>query len=461
MAEVQGRLTPQAGFVVAAAPDFARFDQTTFINFYQPLLGPTALGLFYALQSQLSQQPTLNNRQAHSMLFDRLNVGVAQFVEARDRLEGVGMLQTYYTQDEVGGVFVYVLQPTMTPDEIVKDDLLSVLLLQQVGERQFNELVAQSRQYQVDTTKLHNVTHDFFEVFRLDQPAWDTEQSTLTQARETVTPQNKAIPKAPQSDFDFRFLLQQLENHGIELQSVQQQRKLILTESVMYGINETDMASLIMDAIDYQTGMLDTEMFKRSVDARYAGTLRQADDPAPQVRAADEDLKNLNEKERQLVKICRQHAPEEFLASLKRGTNSGYVSSSERNTLRRLIGQSGMPAEVINVLIHYLIVEKDNASLKANLADSIINTWSRAGVKTAADAIHQIGEFDQKRDRQKNTPRYGYRRGGRSNIKEELPEWAKHPEKVKDDKPSAEAVAEVKKMIAEFDRNYGDSKSKS
>ena len=59
MAEVQGRLTPQTGFIVAAASDFVRFDQATFIDFYQPLLSPTALGLFYALQSQLVPEPML------------------------------------------------------------------------------------------------------------------------------------------------------------------------------------------------------------------------------------------------------------------------------------------------------------------------------------------------------------------------------------------------------------------
>ncbi|MCG4806044.1 hypothetical protein, partial [Bacteroides uniformis] len=91
----------------------------TFIDFYQPLLSPTALGLFYALQSQLVLEPMLAKRQAHSIMLDRLNLGVAQFAEARNSLEGVEMLQTFYQQDEIGGVYVYVLQPTMTPEEFI------------------------------------------------------------------------------------------------------------------------------------------------------------------------------------------------------------------------------------------------------------------------------------------------------------------------------------------------------
>lgn len=66
-------------------------------------------------------------------------------------------------------------------------------------------------------------------------------------------------------------------------------------------------------------------------------------------------------------------------------------------------------------------------------------------------------ETKKKQDARKPKPQ---QRGKRSSIKEELLEWAKHPEKIRDDKPTSEAIAEVKAMIAEFDRNYGDQKNK-
>ena len=461
MAEVQGRLTPQTGFIVAAASDFVRFDQATFIDFYQPLLSPTALGLFYALQSQLVPEPMLAKRQAHSIMLDRLNLGVAQFAEARNSLEGVEMLQTFYQQDEIGGVYVYVLQPTMTPEEFINDDLLSVRLLQQIGEQRFDELVARSRRYQFDTSRMHNLTHDYFEVFRPDRAAWDAERPVLNNARATAVPKSQAIQKLPSNSFDFNFLLDQLRNRGIDLQSVKEQRKLIISESVLYSIDESSMAGLVYDATDFRSGILQPQALKRGIAAHYAGTLRRSDDPAPTIPAAAEDLTDLGEVERSLIQMARQYAPYDYLAGIKQSSGSGYVSPNERNTLTRLVEQGQLPGEVVNILIYHIIVQKENTTLKASLADGIANAWIKAGVKTAADAIREIKNHKKDNDRQVSSQsKRHYYSTGRSNINEELPEWAKHPEKVKNKKPSAEKLAKIDQMLAELDQQKNSSDKK-
>lgn len=461
MAEVQGRLTPQTGFIVAAASDFVRFDQATFIDFYQPLLSPTALGLFYALQSQLKPDPMLTKRQAHSIMLDRLNLGIAQFAEARNALEGVEMLQTFYQQDEIGGVFVYVLQPTMTPEEFINDDLLSVRLLQQIGEQRFNELVAHSRRYQFDTSRMHNLTHDYFEVFKPDRAAWDAERPTLNNARATAVQKSNSIKAVPQNDFDFGLLLSRLENRGVDLQSVKDQRRLILTESLMYGIGALEMADLVFDATDFRTSMLQPNILKQRIAAKYAGTLRQNGDPAPVVAAGDENLDGLGETERNLIKVARENSPNDFLAGIKQSVGAAYVSPNERNTVLRMIENSGMPNEVINILINYMFVEKEYTTLKSGLADGIINAWTKAGVKTAADAIREIKKHRKNNEKQAGAkPRRRYYSSGRSNINEELPEWAKHPEKVKNKKPSAEKLAKIDQMLAELNQQKNNPGTK-
>lgn len=55
---------------------------------------------------------------------------------------------------------------------------------------------------------------------------------------------------------------------------------------------------------------------------------------------------------------------------------------------------------------------------------------------------------------------YRQRRGKRSNIKEELPDWAKHPEQVQYEKPTEEQLAEVKKMVEDFNQTYDNPKPK-
>ena len=126
-----------------------------------------------------------------------------------------------------------------------------------------------------------------------------------------------------------------------------------------------------------------------------------------------------------------------------------------------MIENSGMPNEVINILINYMFVEKEYTTLKSGLADGIINAWTKAGVKTAADAIREIKKHRKNNEKQAGAkPRRRYYSSGRSNINEELPEWAKHPEKVKNKKPSAEKLAKIDQMLAELNQQKNNPGTK-
>ena len=59
---------PQAGYLVTAAADFINFNDQVFTDYYQPVLGPVAFSLFYALRSQLLDHPTLADRRLQSAL---------------------------------------------------------------------------------------------------------------------------------------------------------------------------------------------------------------------------------------------------------------------------------------------------------------------------------------------------------------------------------------------------------
>ncbi|MDF9445766.1 hypothetical protein P5Z58_11525, partial [Limosilactobacillus mucosae] len=171
---------------------------------------------------------------------------------------------------------------------------------------------------------------------------------TLNNARATAVQKSNSIKAVPQNDFDFGLLLSRLENRGVDLQSVKDQRRLILTESLMYGIGALEMADLVFDATDFRTSMLQPNILKQRIAAKYAGTLRQNDDPAPVVAAGDENLDGLGETERNLIKVARENSPNDFLAGIKQSVGAAYVSPNERNTVLRMIENSGMPNEVIN-----------------------------------------------------------------------------------------------------------------
>ena len=140
---------PQAGYLVTASSTYPNFSQETLVRFYQPILGSAAYSILGALQSELRPQPTLSDRQLQSKLLAQLNVGSQMIITGLHRLEATGLVQTYFQHDQMGDLYVYELQPTLTPNQFLNDNLLSILLLEQVGEEAFKNLIATSRRFQL------------------------------------------------------------------------------------------------------------------------------------------------------------------------------------------------------------------------------------------------------------------------------------------------------------------------
>ena len=433
---------PQAGYLVTAAADFINFSDQTFTNFYQPVLGPVAFSLFYALRSQLIAAPTLADRRLQSTLLVQINAGQNQVSEGLRRLEGMGIVTTYFQHDAQGDLYVYELQATLTPAKFLNDNLLSVLLLEAIGEPAFKRLAKRARRYQLtgDRTGLKNVSHHFLDTYQVDQREVVNVPAAVKQAQVTAAnPQPRSLV-ATSTDFDWPTLLTLLKGQPVARDDLASHRELIEVEHQLYGIDEPTMARLIRGALDLATDHFDAKKFKRQVAAHYKQAASSA--ATPKHEANDNDSR-LTDKDRQLLKSTDNYAPVAFLQALKEQTGS-YVTAGERNVLTRLIQDGKLPSPVINVLVWYVIADLGNATLKGNFVDAIANDWLRAGVHDGAGALIQLKKFNQ--DRQQSTAKrsnkkHSYRR---MEVRETMPDWSKQDEAARTKKASAAALAKAR-----------------
>lgn len=415
------RLQAQTGYIVVLSSDFGKFDQTTFLKFYQPLMSPTAMGLFYALQVNPPVHPVLTDRQAHQKLMVQLNSGIQAIDQARQQLEALELLKTFQQIDDLGEVLIYELHPTLSPAEFLADDLLSVLLLQMVGEISFNQLAQLASQHQFDHADLTEVTTSFLDVYTVGKQAFKQVDPVIEKARQAnpATPAKLDVVNDP--DFDWELLGQQLQLQGIDQQVITDHQQTIMAEHLLYQLDEFKLAELMVKAVDLTTNQFDVDNFKQLV-RQQAQPDSRANVEAPET---NEDLRDLSDIEKRLVKQVQAYSPLEYLTGLKNATNSGYVSNNERYTLERLVEAQTLPISAINVLLHYVIVEQGKASLNANLVDAIANTWTRNGVKSASDAIRALKDYQKQRV---TKPRSTWRPSNAKPVKEKLPEWAKKPD---------------------------------
>jgi replication initiation and membrane attachment protein len=440
------RFDPQAGYVVTAANDFVNFNEQTFVNFYQPILGSVAFGLFYALRSRMLDSPTLSERRLQSELLVAVNAGQKMVGEALQRLEGTGMVQTYYRHDRQGDVYVYQLQSTLTPEQFISDNLLSVLLLEAIGESRFNRLVKYSRRHQLATDNVHlkNISHHFLETYQVDQRELVEVPAVIKQAQRSAQKKNEVKIVPTSSDFDWPTLLQLLHSQPIIKDDLTHHRELIEVEHRLYGIDEPTMARLIQSATDLASNHFDTHKFKQIVASHYHHVKASSTSQSKAVQQVSTS-KDLTSKDRLLLKSTADYAPVEFLQALKEQTG-GYVTAGERNVLTRLVKDGKLPSSVINVLVWYVIGDLGNATLKGNFVDAIANDWLRAGVHDGAGALLQLKKFNRAKQTGKKQST-GHRYYRRLQVREKMPEWSKQSKEQRNKKASAQALAQARAYL--------------
>lgn len=442
MAVQQGEFDPQAGFIVTAASDFVNFNTTTLTTFYQPVLGPVAFSLFYALKEQLVTNPTIGDRRLQSNIIRQLNTGSNQIAQALHRLEAVGLIKTLRGSDDLGTFYVYQLQPTMTPVSFIDDDLLSVLLLEAVGNESFQRLSKWAHRYELAShPQLTDVSRQFLDEFHVASQSVLTPPETITAARQQTTVEKKR-DNVGQSDFDWPTLFQLLSGQPLVKGDLEQHRQLIEVEHQLYGIDEPTMKKLILTAVNLADNHFNPVKFKQAVAKAYQ-------QPASSPKAAPSQVTDvqLTAKDHQLLKSVSKYAPIDFLRSLKEQTG-GFVTASERHILTHLVADVKLNSEVVNILSWYVIADLDNPMLKANFVDAIANSWVKAGVHDGESALIQLKKFNQQKANGTSTTKRrkgNYRRGG---IEEKMPEWTKTSHEERNKKASKEEVRAVQELLA-------------
>lgn len=114
--------------------------------------------------------------------------------------------------------------------------------------------------------------------------------------------------------------------------------------------------------------------------------------------------------------------------------------------MQELVSRSGLPSSVINVLLNYVLVIKNQASLGTNYVNTIANEWAQQKIMTAEDAIAHIKKKSQESAEKKQTRNYTNTR--RNVRREKLPDWVNQPKDEK--KISQEKQAEIDRRFKEY-----------
>ena len=413
---------------------------------YQPIIGPQAVSLFTTLNTLAlkKQEQSLT----HHLLLQLLNTNIEEFLEWRYKLEAVGLVSVYITEESHH--ITYVLKRPMKARAFFSDGIINVFLNLKVGNVDYQAL----KQFFIeDAFKAEgkNVSKPFNEVF--DTTVLLRNSQTL-QASPLPVSEMKREGVELEKAFNEELLFALLKQFGLDDQILSDKLLDQINKiAFLYKLDESELARLIFDALD-SDGFVNLEVFRKQAK-QYFQFLNKGN-PIEVVEVSQVNQETMiseanaaSAKEKQLLIHLSQHP----LSFLKFKQHQKEPVPADRQLVEWLVVDQQMPSGVVNVLIDYVLNISDGR-LPKQLVEKIAGEWQRKEIDNTEKAIAQVKstlKAKQKRENEKTMPaasKPSYQKSARVVRQEQVPDWLKAPQTQESNKKtlSEEDLQKIERM---------------
>lgn len=415
------RLKPNTEFIVYKSFRLSEDQYDILSMIYLPLIGPTTFSIYMYLHQSTRQTEPLDIR-FHREFMDELSMTLTDFEGGLDKLEAIGLLRTYVSNEAHSDRFIYRLQQPLTAEDFFKDPMLSMYLYSQVGSEKYN-----NKKKELTYPSLPNdhteVTKKFTDVFH------HTSQEGFTVSNENFKQNDKSRgPTIDLDDFDFEVLFTHLKGTRIDKQFFSKDvKKLIVQLSQLFNLNAYDLKQILLQSTSPQFG-IDQEQLKREARKYYQkeyGRVVPTFKTSTDDQAEDENLGYLES----LDKV----SPLDRINDLR----NYKPSENDLKVVTEVITKTGLENGVINMLLEYTIQMKDE-DLPLRYVMTIAENWEKEGYRTAAEAYKSIMDFREAKVQEQSKfkkQRYAQGETDPSWLKEKKEKTKRKPETKKSDEP--------------------------
>lgn len=431
-------IEPKTEYRVYRNGELNATDLQLLTKLYLPIIGANAFALVSSLWGNDE------SKQEHFTLMNGIGIDGRELYQARLKLEGAGLLQTFKNETEM---ITYLLVKPLAATVFFNNGLLSEILLEMVGETKYLDLAKELLPRDYDFSLATDTTHDFLEVYTVNHTNLTNLPDSIKQVQNIIPEESQ--PLTSQLDhLDFKLMLNILNNSFVNIDDIKKNHDLFVSTNLLYGISEVAMAKLVEQATNLTNNHFDAQKFKLLVSRTNQTNIQQP--KTKEVQSTPEPHYQFDSEEQQLIKIAHNYAPLVFLGALKKEKN-GYTTSSEERVISQLVEKMVLKPDVINMLIYLLLVDQNYPTLNKNLVDTIANDWAQNQIQSAEQALEQIKTRDSKISAKKAKRRQKSKQSSNLNVRETLPDWAKDtPNNSKTTKIDGSHSSSVEEMLKKF-----------
>ena len=345
------------------------------VSLYQPIIGVLAINLYLTLTNDLGEDKIESDYLPHQHLLGLMGVTLDQIIEARIKLEAVGLIKTFFREDKINN-YIYVLYAPLTPSEFLNHPVLNIVLYNNLGKMEYDNLLSKYRNKRIITKDYRDITTSFDKVFT-------SVNGYAFNNLDIIDEKTRKIEI--NSNIDINLIISGIPNHLVNQKCFNKETTdLIINLAYIYKIDNLNMQGLVRNSIN-ERGMVDKELLKESCRNFYQfennGKL-----PTVIYNKQPEYLKEPVGSNASLDKIIytfENVSPYEFL---KNSYNNAEPTGRDKKIIENLMIDQKLSPGVVNVLIDY-VFKTNNKKLNKGLVETIAGQWKRLGVETVKQAM--------------------------------------------------------------------------
>ena len=362
----------------------ADYDTETLSNLYQPIIGYSALAVYFTLVAEAKNQE-ITSVISHNQLLNRLQMSPGDFIEARQRLEAVGLLRTYVEGSGKAKAYYYRLYAPKTPYDFFADVLLYGMLIKAIGEvdaKRFKTV------YQRKTESAgEEITSSFNDVFK---PNFN--DSSFSKALQGIDGSGRRTGKI-KSEFNYDLFFEQLYTNNRILKDAftKQDMKEIERLATLNGVTEEDTA--------YVVGQIYEPLNPKGKHVNYEVLAKMLQENPSAYYSHITAFKRRAKKKTggddlaAKIKFMEQLAPKDYLKLLQGGSE---VALSDLRLIDEISKKYGLKNGVINALIDYVLTTNEKV-LSRYLCDKLASSLAAEKIDTVYDAMQYLAAMRRKR----------------------------------------------------------------
>ena len=367
---------PADTYVVVNKTIFNNNDRRILSMLYQPIIGSTAVNLYFTLWSFLDKNEVKSIEWTHHHLMVNMGLKLDYIIEAREKLEGIGLLRTFVKKDNVNK-YIYELYSPISGYDFFMNPVLSVALYNNLGKNEYEKTMSYFKNPRVIMSGYVDITCKFSDIYDSNVGISDYNYDDIRR--------EERIGFFVEPKFDLNNVISMIPEAVLNHKSItHEMRDLIYKLSFIYDFNEDSIRYIISNSINDRHN-IDKDLLREN-SRKYYNFENGGNLPKLVYRNQPEYLRKPVgdvSKRAKAIYYFETTSPHDFLYEKN---NNVEPSNTELKLIESLMIDYNLNPGVVNVLIDYVLRINNNKLTKSFLT-TIASQWVRAKIETVEQAM--------------------------------------------------------------------------